>query len=154
MWTTSQQSKLTKNPEFHATTSISPYVHRFIRELVQEGDVNSKWIGTSGNIADVLTKALLRSAFQRLVDMMGSVGAEEPEDGASGVLLKQRERVMSRTHGVCCYLEGVIPAITLQYPEYAWTLHRREAWIICGWNIFHLPATVLNIKLKNKVFKK
>jgi len=64
--------------------SRSPYVHHFIRELVQEGDVNPKWIGTSGNIVDVLTKALLRPAFQRLVDMMGSVGAEGSEDGASG----------------------------------------------------------------------
>jgi hypothetical protein len=62
---------LAKNPQFHARTKHIDIQHHFVREKVAEGRVDIKYIHTSKQVADGLTKALPRDPFQRFRKAVG-----------------------------------------------------------------------------------
>jgi len=56
---------LAKNPQFHARTKHIDIQHHFVREKVNEGLVQLKYIDTNEQVADGLTKALDKARFER-----------------------------------------------------------------------------------------
>lgn len=56
---------LAKNPQFHARTKHIDIQHHFVREKINEGLVQLKYIDTSDQVADGLTKALDKARFER-----------------------------------------------------------------------------------------
>jgi hypothetical protein len=54
---------LAKNPQFHARTKHIDIQHHFVREKVAEGRVRLKYIHTSQQVADGLTKSLPKDRF-------------------------------------------------------------------------------------------
>jgi hypothetical protein len=62
---------LAHNPEHHARTKHINIQHHFIRELVADKTIDLTFIGTEDMIADILTKALERKAFERCARQLG-----------------------------------------------------------------------------------
>jgi hypothetical protein len=69
---------LMKNPVHHERSKHIQIKYHFIREAVETGDIRPVIIGTAGQLADLLTKALPKNRFQGLRDRLGvvSVGAQ------------------------------------------------------------------------------
>ncbi|KAJ1261687.1 hypothetical protein BS78_09G049600 [Paspalum vaginatum] len=69
---------LIKNPVFHDRSKHIQTRFHFIREAAENGDVKPDYIGTEGQLADILTKALPQEKFQELRGKIGvvSVGAQ------------------------------------------------------------------------------
>jgi hypothetical protein len=63
--------KLTHNPEFHSKSKHIDVKHHFIREKVEEGEINTQRVNTKDNLADILTKALPRQTHEGLVNRLG-----------------------------------------------------------------------------------
>jgi hypothetical protein len=62
---------LAKNPQFHARTKHIDIQHHFVREKQDEGLVDICYISSAEQVADGLTKALPRDAFQRFRTALG-----------------------------------------------------------------------------------
>lgn len=62
---------LAKNPQFHARTKHIDIQHHFVREKQEEGLVDIRYINSAEQVADGLTKALPRDAFQRFRIALG-----------------------------------------------------------------------------------
>ena len=59
--------KMAENPVNHERTKHIDIQYHFIRQVVSSGVVDLYYINTKKNISDLLTKAVKRSTFQRLV---------------------------------------------------------------------------------------
>ena len=57
---------MTKNPVYHSRTRHIAIKHHFIREAIEEGKVELNFCRSEEQIADILTKALLKENFQFL----------------------------------------------------------------------------------------
>lgn len=57
--------KLAKNPVFHARTKHLEIHHHFVRERVLEGELRVQHIRTQQQPADILTKVLPRTKFDK-----------------------------------------------------------------------------------------
>jgi hypothetical protein len=64
---------LSKNPVFHERTKHIDTRFHFIRECVTEGKIKVEHIGTEGQLADILTKALGRVKFIELRRRLGVI---------------------------------------------------------------------------------
>lgn len=64
---------LAKNPVFHDRSKHIEIRYHFIRECVEQGRVFIDYVRTSEQLADALTKALGRLAFQELRRRIGMV---------------------------------------------------------------------------------
>jgi hypothetical protein len=64
---------LCKNPVFHDRSKHIDTRYHFIRECVEDGRVEVEFIGTEGQLTDILTKALGRVKFQELRAAIGVV---------------------------------------------------------------------------------
>jgi hypothetical protein len=62
---------LIRNPVFHDRSKHIQTRFHFIRESAENGDIRPDYIGTGGQLADILTKALPRARFQELRDQLG-----------------------------------------------------------------------------------
>ena len=62
---------MSKNPIHHERTKYIDIQWHFIREKVESGEVELKYINTHKQVADPLTKALTRDAFQNACRGMG-----------------------------------------------------------------------------------
>lgn len=62
--------RLVRNPEFHKRTKHVDVKYYIIREHYQNSLINVVYVTTGDNVADILTKALPRDAFQRLLGLM------------------------------------------------------------------------------------
>ena len=60
-----------KNPVAHARTKHIDIRYHFIREQVQKGVVDLKFIGTRDMIADIFTKPLPKEQFRKLLLLLG-----------------------------------------------------------------------------------
>jgi hypothetical protein len=65
--------QLCKNPVFHERTKHIDTRFHFIRECVEDGKIAVEHIGTSDQLADILTKALGRTRFQDLRARIGII---------------------------------------------------------------------------------
>ena len=62
---------LSKNPKFHARTKHIDIKHHFIRQKVDNAEITLEYCPTEQMLADLLTKALGKTLFQRFRDLMG-----------------------------------------------------------------------------------
>jgi len=62
---------LAKNPEFHSRTKHISIQQHFIREKVEQEEVQLEYLSTGDMLADVLTKALPREKVERFRNQMG-----------------------------------------------------------------------------------
>ena len=63
--------KLIQNPEFHMRTKHIDVRYKFIRETHQRNQINYRFVATSSQIADFLTKPLPRPQFTQLLKLAG-----------------------------------------------------------------------------------
>ena len=70
---------LTKNPMFHGR---SKHIHRrfhFIRECVENGQIEVEHVSRNEHRADILTKALSRNRFKEMRELIGVLDMCEDE---------------------------------------------------------------------------
>lgn len=63
--------QLAKNPIYNEKSKHIDIKHHFIREKVQEGEIEFLHIGSKLNVADIFTKQLPRDQFQQLCVQLG-----------------------------------------------------------------------------------
>ena len=68
---------MAKNPQFHGRAKHIDIRHHFIRERVNEGDIQLVYCPTGDMIADMLTKGLNRYQLKNLMDRAGIRPLEE-----------------------------------------------------------------------------
>jgi len=64
---------LAQNPVFHARTKHIDIRRHYVREAIQKNVISLQYCHTKNMIADVLTKAVMKTQFQRLIRLMGLV---------------------------------------------------------------------------------
>lgn len=69
--------KLIRNPEQHDRTKHIDIQHHYVRQLEEEGEIQTSWVSTKDMLADGLTKALPRDAFVRFRTEIGLVRIKE-----------------------------------------------------------------------------
>lgn len=69
--------RLVKNPEFHKRTKHIDVRYHFIREKYEEGQFQLQYIGTEDQIADILTKPLVKERFEKLRSAIGMTTIKE-----------------------------------------------------------------------------
>ena len=62
---------MAKNPQFHGRAKHIDIRHHFIRERVNEGDIQLVYCPTGDMMADMLTKGLNRYQLKNLMDRAG-----------------------------------------------------------------------------------
>ena len=62
---------MTKNPVYHSRTRHIAINYHFIREAIEEGEVELNFCRSEEQIADILTKALPKEKFQSLREALG-----------------------------------------------------------------------------------
>ena len=62
---------IAKNPVHHSRTKHIALKHHFIREAIEDGEVQLEFCGTNDQLADIFTKALPREKFQELRRKLG-----------------------------------------------------------------------------------
>lgn len=70
--------RLAKNPEFHQRTKHVDIKYHFIREQLKNGVIDMQYVGTDDQLADILTKPLETSRFQKLRQRIGIVDVTVP----------------------------------------------------------------------------
>ncbi|KAL4089751.1 hypothetical protein QTP88_024723 [Uroleucon formosanum] len=69
--------RLVKNPEFHKRTKHIDVRYHFIREKYEDGQFQLQYIGTEDQIADILTKPLVKECFEKLRSAIGVTTIKE-----------------------------------------------------------------------------
>ena len=64
---------LAKNAVFHDHTKHIAIRHHFIREKIDDEEITLQYIPTNEQVADVLTKPLMREKHNRFIEGMGVV---------------------------------------------------------------------------------
>lgn len=67
---------LAHNPVYHERTKHIEVLHHFIREKILSGEIDLEYVPTDEQLADIMTKALGRTAFERLRSQLGLVRIE------------------------------------------------------------------------------
>ena len=65
--------KLSKNPMFHEKSKHIEIIFHFIRDYVQKGTVKLQYVPTGEQVADILTKILMKDKFVFFRDKLGVV---------------------------------------------------------------------------------
>jgi hypothetical protein len=70
---------LSKNPVFRKRSKHIKLKYHFIRECVDRGEIELGAVGTTDQLADILTKALAKVRFQELRSRIGVAGLHTTE---------------------------------------------------------------------------
>ena len=67
------QSAITiaRNPEFHDRSKHIEIRHHFLRQKIEEGELGLEYTPTGDQVADILTKGLVREKHDRFAEAMG-----------------------------------------------------------------------------------
>jgi len=65
--------KLAESVEHHRRTKHIDVRFRFLRDVVENGNLQLEYVTTDDNVTDALTKALFRQRFERLRSLMGLI---------------------------------------------------------------------------------
>ncbi|XP_074266280.1 secreted RxLR effector protein 161-like [Silene latifolia] len=66
---------MAKNPVYHSRSRHIAIKHHFIREAIEEGEIELNYCKSEEQVADIFTKALPREMFQQLRELLGVVAA-------------------------------------------------------------------------------
>ena len=61
---------MSKNPVFHGRTKHIELRHHFIRDLVQNGEIQLEFVNTKEQLADIMTKAVAAEFFSEFHQVM------------------------------------------------------------------------------------
>jgi transposase InsO family protein len=64
---------ISHHPEFHARTKHIDIAHHFLRDLISDGTLNTVYVNTRDNLADLFTKGLPRELHEDLTYRIGSL---------------------------------------------------------------------------------
>jgi hypothetical protein len=64
---------ISHHPEFHARTKHIDIAHHFLRDLISDGTLNTIYVNTRDNLADLFTKGLPRELHEDLTYRIGSL---------------------------------------------------------------------------------
>ena len=64
---------ISHHPEFHSRTKHIDIAHHFLRDLITEGTLNTIYVNTRDNLADLFTKGLPRELHEDLTYRIGSL---------------------------------------------------------------------------------
>ena len=73
--------KLLENPVFHDKLKHIEIKYHYIRDMVQRGAGKLQYVATDDQIADVLTKPLVRVKFEYFREKLGVLQIEVPSKG-------------------------------------------------------------------------
>jgi hypothetical protein len=62
---------ISHHPEFHSRTKHIDIAHHFLRDLISEGTINTVYVNTRDNLADLFTKGLSRDLHDDLTSRIG-----------------------------------------------------------------------------------
>jgi len=65
--------KLSENPIFHDRSKHIEMKYHFIRDIVQKGAVNLRYVSTNEQVADILTKGLSKGKFEYFREKLGVI---------------------------------------------------------------------------------
>ena len=68
---------MAKNPVFHSRTKHIEIRHHFIRELVEDKNIELKFCKTGDQVADIFTKPVSREKFLYFRDKLGVLNLSE-----------------------------------------------------------------------------
>ena len=70
-WDSQSAIQLAKNPMFHAKTKHVDVRYHFIREVLEDKQIQLVKVHTTENPADLLTKGLPRESFAHCCELLG-----------------------------------------------------------------------------------
>ena len=62
---------ISHHPEFHARRKHIDIAHHFLRDLIADGIINTVYVNTRDNLADLFTKGLSRDIHEDLIARIG-----------------------------------------------------------------------------------
>jgi hypothetical protein len=62
---------ISHHPEFHSRTKHIDIAHHFLRDLISQGTINTVYVNTRDNLADLFTKGLSRDIHENLTSRIG-----------------------------------------------------------------------------------
>lgn len=62
---------ISHHPEFHSRTKHIDIAHHFLRDLITQGEINTVYVNTRDNLADLFTKGLSRDLHEDLTARIG-----------------------------------------------------------------------------------
>jgi hypothetical protein len=65
--------QISENPIFHDRSKHIEIIYHFIQDRIQKGEVKLQYISTDEQVADILTKALVKGKFVFFRDKFGVV---------------------------------------------------------------------------------
>jgi hypothetical protein len=75
MYNNTSAISVAKNPVFHKKMRLVERRHHFLRDHVEKGDIEMRYIDTERQLTDIFTKPLDASRF---VDLRGEIGVCHP----------------------------------------------------------------------------
>ena len=62
---------MAKNPVYHSRTKHIAIKHHFIRDAIEDEEIEIQYLKTEDQVADIFTKALPRNKFQYFRELLG-----------------------------------------------------------------------------------
>ena len=62
---------ISHHPEFHSRTKHINIAHHFLRDLISQGTINTVYVNTRDNLADIFTKGLSKDLHEDLTARIG-----------------------------------------------------------------------------------
>jgi hypothetical protein len=93
--------RLAKNPEMHNRSKHIDVRYHHVRDLVSSGEIELQYIPTTEQLADVLTKPLLKTLHQKMKNGLNMITAEDKPSNVFTPTQEEREKEPAKpTHGI------------------------------------------------------
>ena len=83
--------RLVENPEFHKRTKHIDVKYHYVRELNESGQINTQYVSTQDQLADIFTKPLGKNKFEENRSRLGIVNINQSNTPTHGGLSNQAD---------------------------------------------------------------